>query len=196
MTLRTGHGNGAGVPRIEVLPADELPAPIQAAPEAAASAPLARRPDGTFDGSEAAREAGRRGGRARARRVALVDSLGLAKLDEAAEFQPYRKAAEDFVREHLAALATQAGGYVGPGPSSLVASAALQLAASRFCFDRGALSADPVLLKQGSSLANDSRQNLLAAYELAVREAEASGETDDERVRRERLATMGGRRSV
>ncbi len=27
MTLRKGHGNGAGVPRIEVLPADELPSP-------------------------------------------------------------------------------------------------------------------------------------------------------------------------
>jgi hypothetical protein len=28
MALRTGHGNGAGVPRIEVLPVDELPAGV------------------------------------------------------------------------------------------------------------------------------------------------------------------------
>jgi hypothetical protein len=25
MALRSGHGNGAGVPRVEVVPADELP---------------------------------------------------------------------------------------------------------------------------------------------------------------------------
>jgi hypothetical protein len=30
MTLRTGHGNGKGTPRVEVLPVDELPVGIQA----------------------------------------------------------------------------------------------------------------------------------------------------------------------
>jgi hypothetical protein len=46
-----------------------------------------------------------------------------------------------------------------------VASAALQLAASRFAFE--------VLgdMQLGSRLANDSRQNLLAAHELCAREA-------------------------
>jgi hypothetical protein len=32
MTLRNSHGTGAGVPRVEVLPADELPAGVQATP--------------------------------------------------------------------------------------------------------------------------------------------------------------------
>jgi hypothetical protein len=54
-----------------------------------------------------------------------------------------------------------------------VASAALQLAASRWAFDKGAEQDDPALIKLGSALANDSRQNLLAAYEMAVREAAA-----------------------
>jgi hypothetical protein len=30
MALRTGHGKGAGAPRIEVLPVDELPAGVSA----------------------------------------------------------------------------------------------------------------------------------------------------------------------
>jgi hypothetical protein len=49
----------------------------------------------------------------------------------------------------------------------MVASAALQLAASRFAFE--------VLgdLELGSKLANDSRQNLLAAHELCAREGKA-----------------------
>lgn len=55
----------------------------------------------------------------------------------------------------------------------MVASAGLQLAASRWAFDRGAEQNDASLIKLGSSLANDSRQNLLAAYELATREAAA-----------------------
>jgi hypothetical protein len=49
----------------------------------------------------------------------------------------------------------------------------LQLAASRWAFDQGAEKNDHTFIKLGSSLANDSRQNLLAAYELAVREAKA-----------------------
>jgi hypothetical protein len=55
----------------------------------------------------------------------------------------------------------------------MVASAALQLAASRFLFDQGASTGDAATLKTASQLANDSRQNLLAAYELAQREAAA-----------------------
>ena len=70
-------------------------------------------------------------------------------------------------------LAKQAGGSVGPAPSTIVASAGLQLAASRWAFDRGAEQNDASLFKLGSTLANDSRQNLLAAYELATREAAA-----------------------
>jgi hypothetical protein len=110
--------------------------------------------------------------------VRLVDALGLSTLVADTTFGPYRSAAEEFVKHHLACLAQQAGGELGPGPSTMVASAALQLAASRWAFDRGAEQSDPALIKLGSALANDSRQNLLAAFELAVREAKArpSGE--------------------
>lgn len=169
---RKGHGKGAGRPHIEVPPADELSFPI-AAPEAPSSAPLTFRHDGKIGDSATAKELGRRGGEARARRVRLVDSLGLATIAADTTFAPYRSAAEVYVAHHLAELAKVAGGHVGPGPSTMIASAALQLAASRFLFDRFASTLEPSDAKAASSLADAHRQNTLAAYELAVREAQA-----------------------
>jgi|HubBroStandDraft_2_1064218.scaffolds.fasta_scaffold137819_2 hypothetical protein len=176
MSLRTGHGTGAGSPRVEVLPADELPPPVAAA-RAEDTRPLNRRHDGKIADSHTAKALGKMGGEAKARKVRLVDSLGLATIAEDSTFGPYRTAAEEFVRAHLASLATQAGGDVGTGPSTMVASAGLQLAASRWAFDQAALAGDPALMKLGSQLANDSRQNLLASYELATREAQARPRT-------------------
>lgn len=165
--LRTGHGAGSGQPHIEIV-GDELSAPISDA-----SAPLHRRPNGTIADSATARALGARGGAVKSTRARLVSALGLAELAADAEFGPYRDAGDEFVRVHLVSLASQAGGEVGPGPSSIVASAGLQLAASRFVSDRAAREGDPGLMKLASTLANDSRQNLLAGYELAVREGEA-----------------------
>jgi hypothetical protein len=83
-------------------------------------------------------------------------------------FEPYASAARGFRREHLAELArTVGGGFCGPGPASVVASASLQLAASRFAFE---ILGDMAL---GSRLADASRQNLLAAWELCAAEATA-----------------------
>jgi hypothetical protein len=172
MALRNGHGAGAGVPRIEVLPPDEQPSPV-AAPVAVDAGPPEVRQGGRFADSATARKHGRRGGIEKARKVRLVDSLGLSTVVAETTFGPYRTAAEEFVSHHLGELAKQAGGEVGPAPSTMVASAALQLAASRWAFDRAAEKSDPDLFKLGSQLANDSRQNLLAAYEMAVREAKA-----------------------
>jgi hypothetical protein len=83
-------------------------------------------------------------------------------------FDPYARAARAFRRAHVDALARSVGGgHCGPGPSSIVASAALQLAGSRFAFE---VLGDMAL---GSRLADSSRQNLLAAHELCAREAQA-----------------------
>lgn len=172
MALRSGHGAGAGVPRVEVLPPNELPSPVPAS-VADRAFPIHRRQDGKLADGASAKELGRRGGEAKARRVRLVDTLGLKKIADDATFKPYRDAAEEFVSHHLGELAKSAGGHVGPGPSTMVASAGLQLAASRWAFDLGAEKSDAALIKLGSSLANDSRQNLMAAFEMAVREAQA-----------------------
>ena len=176
MALRTGHGTGAGVPRIEVLPPDEQPANVPGTP-----APVERRRDGTVAGTEAARALGRLAAEKRAARNRFVAGLGIGELAADAAFRPFQVSGEDWVRAHLEELALQSGGRVGPGPASIVQSAGLQLAASRFLAEQGARTADAALLGRASSLANDSRQNLLAARELAVREAQARIEVADKR---------------
>ncbi len=168
MALRSGHGKGRGTPHIEVLPADELPAPVPGEP-----VQVARRADGTIADSEAAKELGRRGGLAKAKSVRLVTSLGCSKLNEDSAFASYRKGAEEFHAFHVEALAYQAGGIVGPAPNTMIATAALQLAVSRFYFDKFHETLDMADAKTGSTQGDASRQNLLAAYELAVKEANA-----------------------
>ncbi len=54
----------------------------------------------------------------------------------------------------------------------MIQSASLQWAASQFMFDRAARTLDQDAFSQASKLANDSRQNLLSAEELAARQAE------------------------
>lgn len=175
MTLRARHGNAKkhGIaPVLEVLPADELPAPIPAPPD-----PVTRRHDGTVDTPEAAKALGAKGGRTKGNKVKLASALGLKELAETAPFQPYYRAGCDFVKQHLQELAKAAGGSVGPGPSTMVASAGLQLAASRFWFDVASETLDPGLMKLASGLANDSRTSLMGAYEYAQREAQARPRT-------------------
>ena len=170
MALRSGHGNGAGVPRIEVLPADELPEGVQAPKQVPSRAE--RRADGTF--APGASTVQSQGGRSRRQATRLARRLGLGELPDDAAFKPYRAAAAAFRRFHVSTLAQSVGGgHCGPGPASVVATAAWQLAVSRYLFDRAALSGERDDFALASKLANDSRQNLLAAHELCAREAEA-----------------------
>ena len=173
--VRTGHGTGTGTPHVEVPPHDELPAPFPVSPRGEATGkPAADRGDGgEFTRGPGTRALAVVANKIKARKVRLVDSLGLSDMVAESSFGPYRAAAEEFVEHHLAELAKQAGGEVGPAPSTMVSSAALQLGASRWCFDRGAEQCDAALMKLGSALADASRQNLLAAFSLAVREAQA-----------------------
>lgn len=167
MTLRKGHGVGAGVPRIEVLPADELPAGV----------PAPARPESPSDRGEAGRFApgnklAAQGGKARAGKTRLASRLGLAHLSDDAAFRPYRAAAASFRRAQCTELARTVGnGVCGPAPSSLIASAALQLAWSRYLSDLAATTGDAEGALRASRLAEASRQSLLAAHELAAREA-------------------------
>jgi hypothetical protein len=169
MALRTGHGNGAGVPRVEVLPPDELPAGVPSRAERVSPGDFDSR--GKFAPGNAL---ARKGGRARAGKTRLADRLGLRGLPDGAEFRPYKAAAASFRRAQCATLAASVGGgYCGPAPSSMVISAALQLAWARFFSDRAAQTGDAELALTASRLSDASRQNLLAAHELCAREAEA-----------------------
>jgi len=116
----------------------------------------------------------REGGKARAVSLQLGQLLGLAEVADDHPWAPYARLAREWRDDHMAQLAgTVGGGEVGPGPASIVSSAALQLAASRWFSDMGAAAGDPKMLAQASSLMNDSRQNLLASHDLCAREAHA-----------------------
>jgi len=164
MALRTGHGQGAGSPRVEVLPADELPEGVTgpALDERTADRDAAGR------WQSGARSAQSAGGSATRESTRLARRLSLGEAFADARFEPYARAARAFRRQHVTSLARSVGGgHCGSAPASIIASAALQLAGSRFAFE---VLGDMVL---GSRLANDSRQNLLAAHELCAREAQA-----------------------
>ncbi len=168
MAVRTGHGTGRGVPRVEVLPADELPAglpaPPRLAPERDAAGKLMPGPGTT----ELAREAAR----AKHEAQQLRRLLGLWEPEEGHEYQPYHRLAREWRDAHIANLvATVGGGEIGPGPASIVSTAAIQLGASRYLSDLGAKTGDAKMLLDASRLADSSRQSLLAAHELAAKEA-------------------------
>lgn len=64
-------------------------------------------------------------------------------------------------------------GYVSSGCSSMLSSAALSLAASRYLYGLFPEKGDVSLLQMASKLGTDARQSELAAYELAARESKA-----------------------
>lgn len=170
MTLRRAHGAGAdALLRVETLPADELPDGVPA--------------DAGADSRAASAEAGRfapgnrrsvLGGRAKRGKSRLTSRLGLSTLPDGDAFAPYRRAAATFRRVQCAELSRSVGGgQVGPAVCSIVASAALALAWSRWTSDEAAKTGDPDLAAKALRMADTSRQMLLTAFELAAREAEA-----------------------
>jgi hypothetical protein len=170
VTIRAAHGAGAdALVRVETLPADELPAGIPA--EARDESPRDRGAAGRFaPGNTLAR----RGGQSKAGKSKLTARLGLSSLSDTSAFLPYRKAASTFRRVQCTALArTVGGGVCGPAPSSIVASAALALAWSRYFSDVAAMTGDADLAVKAIRLGDSSRQALLTAHELCAREAQA-----------------------
>lgn len=112
---------------------------------------------------------GKSGGIAATRKARMVEMLGFKEYPEDDPYFPYWKLAQEFRRAEMARLAERVGaGLIGPGPSAIVASAARQLAASIWYTDQGNH-------LDASRLANDARQNLLAAHELCARQAPKAG---------------------
>jgi hypothetical protein len=169
VSLRRAHGHGRGaLVRVETSPVDELPLGVQAPTEE--SARHERRADGTF--ARGARTAQAAGGRATRGKSRLAARLGLSSLPSDAAIRPYMASAATFRRTQCAELArTVGGGVCGPGPASIVASAALALAWSRYFSDVAATTGDPELAMRAVRLGDSSRQMLLTAHELCAREA-------------------------
>lgn len=170
MTLRAGHGRGRGVPRVEVLPPDELP---PASP--GDTVPSERDSGGRFrKGNTVARMAKVRPG---------PQATGLDTASDA--FRPFLRWGRRYASHRRSELAKAHGGTISAGVGALVESAALALAASRYLHTVGSQTGDPETLKRASTLGNDARQNELAAWELASREAAARPKGDDvDRVQR------------
>lgn len=171
MTLRSGHGNGAGVPRIEVLPADEQPRgiPAPAGPPAPSRPEVARRSDGTVADRHAAIELGRRGGLARAAKAAQLRALTKLGLLGATPdlLKPYLDAALEFAEHEVARLARECGGGVCPNnASALVLAGARAMAGSCAAYAAGDLAL-------GARLGAELRSHLLGARELCVKEAQS-----------------------
>lgn len=167
-----------GTMRVEVPPLDEVSSGIPAAPQppppplpAVPETEGARGPDGRLRDPEFARALGLKSALARQRKKemeagipALLKGLGLSSVPEKMSLEYYKMAIE-FAESYVRELAmTVGGGYCGPGPSSLVQTAGLQLAASRLAFMAG----DMIT---GSRLGNDSRQNIIGAQDLCGKEA-------------------------
>jgi hypothetical protein len=180
MAFRSSSTDGRAPVHVEAPRADELPAGVPA--DARRESPADRGEGGRFAGGNVISiEGGKaRSGHSRlARKVALGDSFADPRFD------PYARSARAFRRAHVTALARSVGGgHCGPGPASIVASAALQLAGSRFAFE---VLGDMAL---GSRLADSSRQNLLAAHELCAREATARREANPHAAHAAALATF------
>jgi hypothetical protein len=168
------------VPRSDEV-ADGVPAPAGVPDSDAAEAlqRVQRDADGRLADPESAAILGRLGGLARAareRRLAdlprLVQELGLREVSAEA-FLPYLADAGEFARAEIERLAQVCGGgECGIGPSSMVQSAALQLAGSRFAFAQGELIT-------GSRLADASRANLMSARDEVAREAQSRPQSMD-----------------
>ena len=159
MTMRNGHGNGAGSPRVEVLPPDELPA-------AKPGDPVRPQRDATgrFLPGNAA-------GAAKRVKPGIRGALGLDKSDP--RYRVFARWGARYGAYRRRELAQVHGGSISAGVGAIVESAAHAMAASRFVQALAAEKGDPELFKQAAALGSTARQHELAAWELASREAEA-----------------------
>lgn len=159
MTLRTGHGRGAGVPRVEVLPADELPAALGS---------VAVQPERDASGRFVP---GNTAGRARKLRPGPAGLVGIDRCSP--DFRPFARWGARYAGHRRRELAAAHGGTISAGVGAIVESAALAMAASRYLDHCARQSGDPELFKQAAQLGQTARQHELAAWELAAREAQA-----------------------
>ncbi len=171
MTWRKGHGvMKDGGPRIETLPADELPKGIPA--PARQENPGDRDRRGLFQpGNSLARVAGK----AKKGSTHLGGRFSLKALPQGSDFERYKTAAIPFARAIRGEYAMKVGGgECGPAASSIIASAARALALSMYFGDKAMEAGDADLAMKAVRMADSHKQCLQSAYEICQRMAEAS----------------------
>ena len=165
MAVRSGHGTGAGTPRVEVLPPDELPPATSAG---------ADRPQRSADGRFVRGNTVARAGRLR------PGEQGLLGVDRSLpEYRAFARWGRRYSSHRRRELALAHGGEISAGVGAIVESAALAMAASRFLSSRGAQTGDASMLAQAARLSETARQHELAAWELASREAKTRAKPGD-----------------
>lgn len=180
MALRSGHGAGAGVPRLEVLPPDELPP---------ATGTNAVQP-----GRDAAGRFVRGNTEARAQRTRPGPN-GLVGVDRCSpDFRPFARWGARYGAHRRRELAAAHGGAISAGVGAIVESAALAMAASRYLDHQARQGGEDAaeLFKRAAALGQTARQHELAAWELAAREAAVRGPGESAIARIRREFTGGG----
>ena len=173
MSLRRAHGDaatGGALLVVETAVPDELPVGVPGP-----AGPVANRNGaGAFRPGAGTRAIAAKGGKAKAEADRFRRLLGLVELSDDHEYAPYLRLAHEHRDAHSIAVASNVGGgQLSPGVLGIIATASLDLAASRYMYDRGARACDPRLLGQAAQIADRSRTALLTAHELAAREATA-----------------------
>jgi hypothetical protein len=163
------HGQNAE--RVETLQADEQPVglPAPACVQRPAEPAGARDASGRLVDRQYAAELASRGGHARAARAKEIRSLrGLGLGNARPEIlNEQLDNAEQFANHEIGRLARECGGGICPNnAAALVQQGALAMAGSRAAYAEGDTSL-------GAKLGVEVRQNLLAARELTVREAQS-----------------------
>lgn len=154
---------------MELLPAAEHPPGV---PDPRPPVVVERDSAGKLATSEAARALGKRGGQVRAKSVRLARSLGVDNVVASPAFKKFQKQADQFRKYTCAELARESGGEIGAAASSMVATASLQLALSRFYLERFQTTGDAIDAKMSSDFGDKSARNLLCGREYAVRSAQ------------------------
>jgi hypothetical protein len=169
--LRTGHGTGAGSPRIEVLPPDEQPGAQAVGPDLIAA------------GRDAA---GKVRSTAAAKALAALPRRSRflpRKLACDPRFEPHNARRLEWQRKRMAELQA-AHGHVSHGVGAMVNAAGWLYAGGEFAAELAAEAGDIEGFKSAGTLTSTARQHELAAWELAAREASgrktssAPGSTD------------------
>ena len=159
MVLRTGHGAGAGQPRVEVLPPDEQPSA-----QAVGADPITAGRDsaGKVRTPEAARALAKMPRRSRhvPRRIALDP-----------RFEVHNKRRLEWLKTRRCDHHAAQGG-VSHGVGAMLVSAAWLYAAGECAAEIAAATFDVDLFKTAASLTSTARQHELAAWELGAREAQ------------------------
>lgn len=184
--LRTAHGNGASaLIRTETPPLDEIPTGNAAQTQQA------------LDVREANGRPFQRGNRAASGRKPKLARLGVDIPDTAdPRYVACLRNAKRYVETRSRELAVETGGIsgkLGAGPSAMLASSGLALAASRFVYALAAEKSDPSMFTAAARLADTARQQELTAVALAWREAEARNDEPEDAATRERLAAQRAR---